>query len=478
LGKATCDVSNLAAGTYSFGASFAGDTNNGSAAATNISNYQVKLGTPAPLSITGLNSSYTYGAGAITLSTTGGSTNGAVTYTSSDQTVASVSDNKVTILKAGTFRITATKAADANYAETTATFDVTVNKADQKPLSITGLNNSYTYGDPVFALGTTGGSGTGGVTFTSSNTAVATISGNKVTICGAGTFTITAAQAGDNNYNAASVTSGIITVNKAAQTSFSITGLNSSYTYGDAAFTIGTTGGSGTGAVTFMSSDPTIVSIVDNVATILKAGSFIITATKAASGNYAEERATFDVTINKAVPSMILSATGGAGMNDDVVLTATVSKVGTGIMPTGSVTFKEGETTLDVTSLNSSGIATCTIAAPVPAGAHTFTAEYAGDGDHYATAGAAPSAIFIIYTAIDAANAPSVIVYSQHDDLIVKSDATIQRIMVYNISGQLIKEVKPGSGYIEISGLPKTQVLVVNVMVDGKTGSYKVQIEK
>ncbi|MHA8075267.1 Ig-like domain-containing protein [Aquirufa sp. TARAVU-A1A] len=57
----------------------------------------------------------------------------------------------------------------------------------------------------------TSSAGTGAITYTSSNSAVATISGNTVTIVGIGTTTVTATQAQDNNYNAASITT-IMTV--------------------------------------------------------------------------------------------------------------------------------------------------------------------------------------------------------------------------------------------------------------------------
>ncbi|MDT8886299.1 putative Ig domain-containing protein [Aquirufa sp. LEPPI-3A] len=57
----------------------------------------------------------------------------------------------------------------------------------------------------------TSSAGTGAITYTSSDPNVATISGNTVTIVGLGTTTITATQAQDNNYNAASITT-ILTV--------------------------------------------------------------------------------------------------------------------------------------------------------------------------------------------------------------------------------------------------------------------------
>src|SRR5262249_27657123 len=58
-----------------------------------------------------------------------------------------------------------------------------------------------TYGDSPFALLATGGGSTQPVVYAASGTC--TISGNIVTITGAGTCTVTASQAGDANYNPA-----------------------------------------------------------------------------------------------------------------------------------------------------------------------------------------------------------------------------------------------------------------------------------
>jgi hypothetical protein len=70
-----------------------------------------------------------------------------------------------------------------------------------------------TVGVADFSGGATASSGLA-ITYTSSNTAVATVSGNIVTIVGAGTATITASQVGDNNYNAATdVTRDLVVLN-------------------------------------------------------------------------------------------------------------------------------------------------------------------------------------------------------------------------------------------------------------------------
>lgn len=70
---------------------------------------------------------------------------------------------------------------------------------------------SKVYGDAAFALTATASSGLT-VSYSSSNTAVATVSGNTVTILGAGSTTITASQAGDANYAAATTADQTLTV--------------------------------------------------------------------------------------------------------------------------------------------------------------------------------------------------------------------------------------------------------------------------
>jgi hypothetical protein len=69
--------------------------------------------------------------------------------------------------------------------------------------------NAKTIGDPVYTLAPPLSTGTGAFTYTSSNPAVATISGDQVTIVGVGNTTITATQAADDNYSDAVVTANL-----------------------------------------------------------------------------------------------------------------------------------------------------------------------------------------------------------------------------------------------------------------------------
>lgn len=68
-------------------------------------------------------------------------------------------------------------------------------------------------------------------------------------------------------------------------------------TYGDADFTLFTTGGSGDGAVTYESLDPDVISIDGDVATILAAGTARLQATKAEDENYNARTAEITVTV-------------------------------------------------------------------------------------------------------------------------------------------------------------------------------------
>ncbi|NDH86994.1 hypothetical protein EBY67_08090, partial [bacterium] len=96
------------------------------------------------------------------------------------------------------------------YSETAYTVSV------QGTQSITFADLTKTYGDAPFALTATAPGGA--VTYTSSNTGVAEISGSTVTIKGAGVANITASQVGGGAYLAAAPVVKTLTVNQAAIT--------------------------------------------------------------------------------------------------------------------------------------------------------------------------------------------------------------------------------------------------------------------
>lgn len=112
------------------------------------------------------------------------------------------------------------------------------------------------------------------------------------------TYTVTASYAGDENYNAVSSNTMTVDVSKQSQSGFQILPIDAK-TYGDETFTLSTSGGNGSGVITYESSDPSVISIFGNTVTIHKAGSATITAKKAGDALYNEASATCPIVVNK-----------------------------------------------------------------------------------------------------------------------------------------------------------------------------------
>ena len=112
------------------------------------------------------------------------------------------------------------KASCSNYEDFTITLTITLTEKDnQQALRITG-ETTVVYGQTL-QLGTTGGSGTGAVTYTvTPGTGTATIDNatGKLTPTKAGTVTVTATKAADANYNAITSAPVTITITKATPT--------------------------------------------------------------------------------------------------------------------------------------------------------------------------------------------------------------------------------------------------------------------
>ena len=116
-------------------------------------------------------------------------------------------------------------------------------------------------------------------------------------------YTVKVIYSGDANYNGVTATEFKFDTTKQNQAALNIGSIGTK-TYGDGTFTISSTGGSGGGAVTFESSDPSIVSISGTTATIHKAGTVTITATKAANNTYNEVTASVSLTVGKKTLSV------------------------------------------------------------------------------------------------------------------------------------------------------------------------------
>lgn len=148
---------------------------------------------------------------------------GSVTFFNGAASLGSIALNggraEITVVLApGGNDLKAVYGGDGDYSEAVGAipgYDIA--RTSQRPLAITGLSTNYTYDDEKakITLGSSGGSGSGSVTYVSSDTSVAKIEGNELTLLKAGQFTVVAKKAGDEKYNERSVASAVITVKKA-----------------------------------------------------------------------------------------------------------------------------------------------------------------------------------------------------------------------------------------------------------------------
>ncbi|HEY4788846.1 MAG TPA: autotransporter-associated beta strand repeat-containing protein [Bacteroidales bacterium] len=206
----------------------------------------------------------------------------AVTYKSSNTSVAIITGNTVSIVGAGTTNITASQSGNSNYLSAPdVSQTLTVNQAVQ--IISFGPITTKTYGDAPFDLSATGGTSGNLITFVSSNTNVATIAGRTVTIVGAGITTITASQAGNANYFSASDISQDFSVAKANQIITFTDQL--SKRVGDSPFVLTATSSSGL-PVSYTSSDNNIATISGSTVTIVATGTATITASQPGNNNY------------------------------------------------------------------------------------------------------------------------------------------------------------------------------------------------
>ncbi|MXV16347.1 choice-of-anchor I family protein [Hufsiella ginkgonis] len=180
----------------------------------------------------------------------------------------------------GTYAITPAGAAAANYTFTYTNGTLTVTPA-VRTLTF-GAIAAKTFGDADFAPGAVA-STADGVSYSSSNTNVATIVNGQIHITGAGTSTITAGVTVNANYTTAPTATQVLTVNKAAQTiSFSAVPV---LTRGAAAATLQVTASSGL-AVELATSNALTGALTAKLFTPLRIGTTVITATQPGNANY------------------------------------------------------------------------------------------------------------------------------------------------------------------------------------------------
>jgi hypothetical protein len=305
-----------------------------------------------------------FGDADFTLTAPISNSSGAITFTSSNTSVATISGSTITIVGAGTSTITATQAANGNYTSGTTTATLTVNTIAPTIGTFSAITKNF--GDADFTLTAPISNSSGAITFTSSNTSVATISGSTITIVGAGTSTITATQAANGNYTSGTTTA-TLTVNTIAPTIGTFSAITKNF--GDADFTLTAPISNSSGAITFTSSNTSVATISGSTVTIVGAGTSTITATQAANGNYSSGSTSATLTVNSNAPTFGTFSAITKNFGDaDFTLTVPTSN------SSGAITFTSSNTS--VATISGS---TVTI---VGAGTSTITATQAANSNY------------------------------------------------------------------------------------------------
>ncbi len=384
---------------------------------------------------------------------------------------------------AGTYTVVASFAGSTDYISGTASTTFSISQA---PLTITANNQTKVVDNANPSLTFTATGFVGGDTLSSLSTQP-TLSTTATTDSPVGTYPITVSGAVDTNYTI-SYDNGTLSVTPVPiATTTKIKSSDNSSVYGESVtFTVTISASSGRtkpiGAVTFMDGSTVLgtASASNGTATFtmsaLTVGSHSITAVYggivSVSGSFSESTsAALTETVAQAATTTTLSASSTkATSGQSVTFTAKVvpTSPGTGT-PTGSVTFKDGSTTLGTATLSPvSGGAQATFAtSTLPVGTDSITAVYAGSTDYLTSTSKAlsekinPAANEIINLAADATIAtPWQNPVNPLDVLgtggpITPADAlaVIDYLTIYGSANILPATYTAGSDYYDVLGL-------------------------
>jgi hypothetical protein len=303
----------------------------------------------------------TFGVSPITLSAT--STSGLpVTFTVVSGP-GTISGNTLTVTGAGSVVVRADQAGNANYLAAPAVQQtLTVNQAAQTitfaPLS------PVSFGAGPIALSASGGPSGNPVTFTVVS-GPGTISGNTLTVTGAGSVVVRANQAGNANYAAAPAVEQTLTVNKASQTiPF---GPLSPVTFG-VSVSLPATSSAGLPVAYIIVSGPGTIS--GSTLTPTGAGSVVVQAHQVGNANYAAATSVQQtLTVNRAGQTITFPPLSPVTVGSGTVALAATSSSGLAV----TYTVVSGPGTISGSRLT-----------PIGAGSVVVRADQAGDANYTA----------------------------------------------------------------------------------------------
>jgi hypothetical protein len=395
-GIATLQTSILTVGTHTITAGYVGECS--SAGSSTL--YQVINTASSTVSLSSSANPSTY-ANSVTFTATvlPSAATGTVTFKDGTTTLGTgtlsggTTTYSTSTLIAGSHSITATYGGNSTYTGSTSSpLTQTVNVATSST-SVTSSLNPSTHGNSVtFTATVTPSLATGSVQFYDGSTytyiiGTGTLSGGTATmstsLLDAGSHSIMAYYWGDSNDTAG--TSSPLTQIVKAVTAVTLTSDPNTSTYASSVtFSAQVTPSLATGTVTFYNGGTSIGSgtLVGGTATFttstLPAGSDSITASYGGdSYDLAGASSALTQTVRQATSSTsVTSNLNPSDPGNSVTFTATV----TPSLATGTVTFKDGGTSIGSGTLSSSGTATFTTST-LAAGSHSITASYGGDSN-------------------------------------------------------------------------------------------------
>ncbi|HTN19723.1 MAG TPA: LamG-like jellyroll fold domain-containing protein [Pelobium sp.] len=314
----------------------------------------------------------------------------AVSYTSSDESVASIIDGKVHIVGPGTSTITASQAGNTDYnAAQTQTQVLTVVKKEQT-INFAAIE-AKTIGDADFDPSATTSSGLP-VTYSSSNESVASIVAGKVHIITSGTSTITASQAGNSDYKAAQTQTQVLTVVKKEQ--FISFAAIADITTRDADFDPAAVASSSL-AVTYTSSNENVATIVNGKVHLVGGGTTVITASQAGNESYnAASAVTQELQV--FVPPAVFAKNIEVELNASGIASITAAQVDNGsISYTGALNLTIDQTDFDCSNVGTP--VTVTLTGTDAKGYSSSATAQVTVTDHVKPVLSAPSAQFFCY---------------------------------------------------------------------------------
>lgn len=204
-----------------------------------------------------------------------------INYQSTNSNVATVEGNVVTIKEPGETNIIATQSGNDDYLEASYVSRKLIVKKKAQTIVFDELQDR-TYEDLPFTLPATTDKGLS-ISYQSTNTNVATIEGNKVTIVGAGTTDIIATQQGDEHHYATTPVSRTLTVNRQTQSiTFNAFG---NVVYGDAQIELNQYTNKNF-EITYTSSNTDVATVDGNIISVIKPGLTVIKAIQNGNKNY------------------------------------------------------------------------------------------------------------------------------------------------------------------------------------------------